>query len=320
MKHHNQISILPSNSLPELFPHLSSSHLTNRTANNALGSRDTEVKRRKSKLISTSVTHGTEKPWSEQEELKMLIAHQKYKNNWSNVAREIHGRTNNSIKNRFYSIFRKIKNKIKRRDLVYNSKLEVIETMYMITLMEEYFATPLPSSGITGKRGKDFLYTLLKGLPLDDVKDYKRNIKINWNNEITLKRLWQELYSSSTKSSEMTSKLIEVIPYTTNPHSKGKQCYILPLLPETSIPTLLTSDEKAFIKLQVFREKDIFPAENFLPYSSSTLLSTGFSSESAYFDCFSGVAAKACSKYTKTNIISSDTLFNQTSGQAFKPV
>jgi len=320
MKHHNQISIAPSSSLPQPFAHFSTSYLTNGAANNALGSRDTEVIRRKSKLISTSVTHGIEKPWSEQEELEMLIAHKKHKNNWSNVAREVHGRSNNSIKNRFYSIFRKIKNKIKRRDFVYNSKLELIETMYMITLMEEYFATPLPSSGIICKRGKDFLYTLLKGLALDDVRDYKRNMKIDWNNEITLKRLWQELYSSITKSSETPSKLIEVIPYTTNPYSKDRQCYILPLPPETSIPTLLTSDEKAFIKLQVFREKDILPAENFLPYSSSTLLSTGFSSESAYFDCFSGVAAKACSKYTKTNIISSDTILNQTTGDTFKAV
>lgn len=46
-------------------------------------------------------------PWSEREEFEMLIAYRKYQNRWSNVSQSLNGRDNNTIKNRFYSIFRK---------------------------------------------------------------------------------------------------------------------------------------------------------------------------------------------------------------------
>jgi hypothetical protein len=316
MELNKQSLILSSYTPPNLFSSLSTSHLTNNTVDSALACTNKKVKGRKGKSANTSAARGAEKSWSEQEELEMLIAHQNHRNNWSNIALEIRGRSNNSIKNRFYSIFRKVRNKIKRRDLVHNSKLEVAETVYVMALIEQYFANPLPSSEINGKRGKDFLYTLLKGLFIGEVREYKRDIERDLDTKITLEGLWQELYGFNTKSIEIPIKFIEEIPYAANPIVKGKQCYKLPLLPETIIPTLLTSDEKTFIKSQAFREKDISSAGinlscvSVLSSSSPTLFSTDFSAETALFNCFSRVAAKAN--------ITSNTLLSQTARHTFK--
>ena len=64
----------------------------------------------------------SKEPWSDKEELLMLLSHKKYKNKWNDVAQALNGRSNNSIKNRFYSIFRKIKNKIKKSDCSYGTR------------------------------------------------------------------------------------------------------------------------------------------------------------------------------------------------------
>eukprot|EP00826_Nyctotherus_ovalis_P060016 TRINITY_DN8392_c0_g1_i3.p1 TRINITY_DN8392_c0_g1~~TRINITY_DN8392_c0_g1_i3.p1 ORF type:complete len:145 (-),score=49.79 TRINITY_DN8392_c0_g1_i3:31-465(-) len=41
----------------------------------------------------------TKEPWSIREEVRMLIAHSKYKNKWSEMGAVLKGRTNNTIKN-----------------------------------------------------------------------------------------------------------------------------------------------------------------------------------------------------------------------------
>ena len=67
----------------------------------------------------------SKEPWTEKEELEMLKAHKKYQNKWSEMAQALNGRSNNSIKNRFYSIFRKVKNKILRKDYTLDTKIEI---------------------------------------------------------------------------------------------------------------------------------------------------------------------------------------------------
>lgn len=81
-------------------------------------------------------------PWTEQE-LDMLIGYRKYQDKWSSILQALNKRDNNTIKNRFYSILRKIINKIKRRDLICNSKLELLECLFMIFLIEQCYENPL---------------------------------------------------------------------------------------------------------------------------------------------------------------------------------
>ena len=75
---------------------------------------------------------GAKEPWTEQEELNMIIAHKRYKNRWSEMAEFLKGRSNNTIKNKFYSVFRKIKGKIQKNDYTYESKLELLEIYYIL--------------------------------------------------------------------------------------------------------------------------------------------------------------------------------------------
>jgi len=112
-------------------------------------------------------------PWTKQEEATLILAHMTFKNRWCDIASALRGRHNNMIKNRFYSIFRKVKNKIKNSDFSYTSKLELIEMYYMISVMEEYAANPPPPDEPKRKRGKDFMYTLIEDLNLPILTKYK---------------------------------------------------------------------------------------------------------------------------------------------------
>ena len=115
-------------------------------------------------------------PWTRQEEAALILYHMKLKNRWADIACKFSGRNNNTVKNRFYSIFRKIKNKTKNNDFSYSSRLELIEMHYMISVMEEYAANPLPPDQPKRKRGKDFMYTLIEDLDMSLLLLYKQQL------------------------------------------------------------------------------------------------------------------------------------------------
>lgn len=209
----------------------------------------------------------SKQPWTDQEELEMLIAHQKHQNKWSDVSQALHGRSNNTVKNRFYSVFRKVKNKIKRRELNYGSKLELLEIFYMISLMEFYFTHPQPATEQKGKRGKDFIYSLLRTLRLEDVLKYKLDLQKQGSKETTLEELWLELASqdANAKNGVQDPKIGEVksmglFSYISEPPSNERSHYVLPMPHVNPRPERLTPDEKDFIQSQVFRNSEPFSA------------------------------------------------------------
>lgn len=141
-------------------------------------------------------------PWTEEEELKLIYAHKQYKNRWTDVAIAMNCRNNNNIKNRFYSIFRKIKGKIYKKDFSYSSKLELLEIHYMISLMLKYLAHPPVNQRVKGKRGKDFIFSLIHNLDEQMVKTYYQHFSERTKSEGTMESLFGALKGSKldTKS------------------------------------------------------------------------------------------------------------------------
>lgn len=54
-------------------------------------------------------------PWTEEDDKKLFVFFKKYGSKWSNIAKKFKNRTENQVKNRFYSTLRRIATK-KRRD------------------------------------------------------------------------------------------------------------------------------------------------------------------------------------------------------------
>jgi len=132
-------------------------------------------------------------PWTEEEEFKMIVAYRKYKNKWSEMTDIIKGRNNNTIKNKFYSVFRKIKGKVQKADYSYESLLELLEIHYIISLMEDHLKHPTLYPKAKGKRGKDFIYSLIHNLTLEMVLDYKKHIEKLTQHEGDIEELIKKL-------------------------------------------------------------------------------------------------------------------------------
>lgn len=140
------------------------------------------------------------KEWTEEDELRMIIAHKKYKNRWASISECLKGRSNNTIKNKFYSVFRKVRGKILKCDCTHISKLELLEIHYMISLIEHHLANPLLTPKVKGKRGKDFIYSLIYNLSLKEVSEYKWKIDELYRAEGTMEELFSELAEELRKT------------------------------------------------------------------------------------------------------------------------
>ncbi len=114
--------------------------------------------------------------WSPFEEAVLISQHLKHKNSWCSIAEHLRGRNNNAIKNRFYSIFRRVKNRVRSCDLVHSSSLDLVETYYIISVMEESLTKPLTEGSNRRKRGADFLYTLIKDIDAAKLAAYKAQL------------------------------------------------------------------------------------------------------------------------------------------------
>eukprot|EP00826_Nyctotherus_ovalis_P037311 TRINITY_DN3395_c0_g1_i3.p1 TRINITY_DN3395_c0_g1~~TRINITY_DN3395_c0_g1_i3.p1 ORF type:complete len:202 (-),score=27.51 TRINITY_DN3395_c0_g1_i3:458-1063(-) len=103
-------------------------------------------------------------PWSRQEEATLLLAHMDYGNRWCDVTAYFKGRHNNMIKNRFYSILRKVKNKVHISDYSYQDELELIEMHYLTIVMMNYIRSPIPKEDYKRKRRTDFMHTVVSSI------------------------------------------------------------------------------------------------------------------------------------------------------------
>lgn len=144
----------------------------------------------------TEIQITAKEPWTDQEELNLILAHKEHKNRWSDVAEALKGRSNNNIKNRFYSIFRKTKAKILKEDYSYQSLLELLELHYMTSLIEKYLSHPNPNARLKGKRGKDFIYSLIHNLNLNTAQEYHTKLSELSKKEGTMNELFDKLSAS----------------------------------------------------------------------------------------------------------------------------
>ena len=161
-------------------------------------------------------------PWNEEEELNMIIAHYKYKNKWSDISSVLKGRSNNTVKNRFYSLFRRIRRKIQKGDYKYNSKLELLKIYYILSLIEEYLQHPGENTKTKGKRGKDFIYSLVCNIAPQIVNSYKERIQSIARHEGTMEELFTQLIAKGRCASAFKNSIFQVAVDKVLEESKGK--------------------------------------------------------------------------------------------------
>ncbi len=207
--------------------------------------------------------------WTKQEEATLVLSHMKYKNRWCDIVSTLKGRHNNMIKNRFYSIFRKVKNKVKNNDYSYSSKLELVEMYYMISVMEEYAANPLPPDEPKRKRGKDFMYTLIEDIDMPQLQKYKGSLGKKCPLKAPLGQLLQEILFApgAAQSADHSVHRIQMPlgepmdcggPNTASQHSMtpgtvGRTSLLtLPLPRSFCSKEPLTPDEKDFVRQHLF--------------------------------------------------------------------
>lgn len=191
--------------------------------------------------------------WTDKEEIEMFIAHKKHQNKWSEIANVLEKRSNNSIKNRFYSIFRKVKNKVKRKDTSSDSNLEAAETFYITELMEKYLSRPHPVKERNGRRGKDFIYSLLRGLDAREVAAYKALFSRR-NKESTLEDLLEDITRQSRSVNSSESK--DVFSLMMESSKVERAHCALPLPQGFGAFKRFTDEEKRRIYPQLFRKNE----------------------------------------------------------------
>jgi hypothetical protein len=143
----------------------------------------------------------TNAPWNDKEDAQLLLAHMKFKNKWTKISTLIEGRSNNVIKNHFYSVFRKVKNKVISLDVSWINQLELIQVRYILDLINHYLSNPLPPSEKSGRRGKDYIYTLMENVTKKNVTEFEARLK----RSTTLQGDYEELLKACCENGDLRS-------------------------------------------------------------------------------------------------------------------
>jgi hypothetical protein len=165
---------------------------------------------------------GRRESWSDKERYLLLIAHQKYKNRWAEVAQMLNKQSRNFVKNRFYTLFRKIRNRIKNGNINVTSLLDLLEILYMILLIEQYCKSPAKKV----QQEKNYTYKLVQKIDKEKVAKYKIMLKEVYKNKANMEQLFEKystLYcSQSHKNSEYKQiDLNEIEEKIVLPHPKN---------------------------------------------------------------------------------------------------
>lgn len=214
------------------------------------------------------------KSWSKWEEAMLIKAHMDYRNRWCDIALRFKGRHNNMIKNRFYSILRKIKNKIRNNDFNAQDQLELLEMYYMTSLMISYIRNPRPIEDHRRKRGKDFMHTLVNDLSVITLDSYRCDLEscypLKESLEIELQKIIEveenkskdtpntnSIYSKllpdvQTSSSELLITVEQILEFCIGSKNKA---LILPVPQSYSCKEPFTLDEKQSVIEEVFHRK-----------------------------------------------------------------
>ena len=174
--------------------------------------------------------------WTEKEEVELLLAHMRYSNRWSDISNALHGRNNNAIKNRFYTIFRKVKNKVKRGDFAFTSRLELLQIRYMLSVMEDYMSATITPELIAAKAGKDFTYKLVQHIDKSTLLAYKKHFAELTSSNGSIQELFHELLQSPEPA-------LIVMPDESNEEEKEKKPEQLSEKPSETIPDVLMIEE-----------------------------------------------------------------------------
>lgn len=75
----------------------------------------------------------SEEEWSRQEDLKLIKLQLDMGNSWSKIAKEMTGRTENNVKNRWHSLIRKTRTSLK---LSHDSQITVVRTLLSVLELE----------------------------------------------------------------------------------------------------------------------------------------------------------------------------------------
>eukprot|EP00826_Nyctotherus_ovalis_P029913 TRINITY_DN2372_c0_g1_i8.p1 TRINITY_DN2372_c0_g1~~TRINITY_DN2372_c0_g1_i8.p1 ORF type:complete len:406 (+),score=80.95 TRINITY_DN2372_c0_g1_i8:202-1419(+) len=156
---------------------------------------------------------GKKLQWSDRERYLLLIAHRKYKNRWSEIAHLLHKTSRNLIKNRFYTLFRKIRNRVKNRDIYINSPLDLLEIYYVLNLVEQYFDAPADKV----VEEKNYAHKLVQRMDRKKVNDYHSKVTELYRCRGTIEdlfkecgRLHGETGDTSTKGEAMECNQIDI--------------------------------------------------------------------------------------------------------------
>lgn len=204
----------------------------------------------------------SKKFWSMRDELELLIVHKHCGNRWSAAAEMLKGRCNNSIKNRFYSIFRKVISKVKRMEVNVSCQIELLEVLYILSIMEVHAANPSSLIPSKKKRGTDFISTLMQSVSERDLSKYKTMITSTYGSQATLEAVWQivahPLEQAQFFLSQSIRKMIEMYE-AIRTAQRRKDSGVLERavkLPEIDFGAArgeLSREEKEFIVGQAFR-------------------------------------------------------------------
>jgi hypothetical protein len=95
-------------------------------------------------------------------------------NSWCDITTHLKGQRKNMIKNRFYSILRKVKNNTRNNDYGNVNQLEQVEMYYMI----HYIKNPAPIEEFKKKIGRNFMYNLTNDITLATLQQFSSDFDI----------------------------------------------------------------------------------------------------------------------------------------------